>query len=302
MPRIKRIPLAQYMRQMALNSKKSDVYKRNLRSKARMVEAYGKYIGKVIYSNSFTTTLMEDFVYYIRSRPQEYAANTVRNYYDKTTNAITRAYRDGYAVNWGWREVAVKTEEPASISLTTTEIEALFKLKNLSREAYAARELFVIACCTGMRHGDIKELTMDNFSGGNVIRKTKKTGATVIIPQHKFVKEIIRRNNNEIPRLRSQQAYNTMVKRLCRRAGITKKILVERTRGLRVERKLTPKHQLVSSHTARRSLATNMYLAGIPPARIMLITGHTTESAFFRYIRINKQENARELASHPFFN
>lgn len=61
------------------------------------------------------------------------------------------------------------------------------------------------------------------------------------------------------------------------------------------------KWQVISSHTARRSFATNAYLAGIPVFRIMLITGHKTEESFFRYIRIGKAENARELAQHPFF-
>jgi hypothetical protein len=33
----------------------------------------------------------------------------------------------------------------------------------------------------------------------------------------------------------------------------------------------------------------------------MLITGHSTEESFFRYIRINRQENAAILSKHPFF-
>lgn len=152
-----------------------------------------------------------------------------------------------------------------------------------------------------MRHSDVKNLTADNFYNGNVYRRTRKTGFSVVVPQHWMVKEILCRNNNELPAIHSQQAYNTMVKRLCKRAGITDKTLVERTRGTKIVRKQIPKYQLVSSHTARRSLATNMYLAGIPAARIMLITGHTTEQSFFKYIRIGKQENATELSKHIFF-
>jgi hypothetical protein len=85
------------------------------------------------------------------------------------------------------------------------------------------------------------------------------------------------------------------------RAGITDKILVEYTRGHKVIRESKRKYELEGSHTARRSFATNAYLAGIPAARIMLLTGHKTEDAFFRYIRIQKAENAKVLADHPFF-
>jgi hypothetical protein len=34
----------------------------------------------------------------------------------------------------------------------------------------------------------------------------------------------------------------------------------------------------------------------------MKITGHKTESAFLKYIKISKEENARMLAEHPYFN
>lgn len=87
-----------------------------------------------------------------------------------------------------------------------------------------------------------------------------------------------------------------------KRAGITDMVYIERTRGGKVERLSVPRYELVSSHTARRSFATNTYLAGIPAARIMLMTAHSTEEAFFRYIRISRSENAKTLSEHPFFN
>ena len=35
--------------------------------------------------------------------------------------------------------------------------------------------------------------------------------------------------------------------------------------------------------------------------QIMLITGHTTEKNFFRYIKVNREENAKTLANDMFF-
>jgi integrase len=77
--------------------------------------------------------------------------------------------------------------------------------------------------------------------------------------------------------------------------------MYERTVGTRVVKRLVKKYTLVSTHTARRTGATNMYLSGIPVARIMLLTGHKTEQSFFRYIRIEREENAKTLSEHPFF-
>ena len=56
------------------------------------------------------------------------------------------------------------------------------------------------------------------------------------------------------------------------------------------------------TYTARRSFATNAYLAGLPPISIMKITGHKTESSFMKYIKISEKENAIQLKGHEFFN
>jgi integrase len=62
-----------------------------------------------------------------------------------------------------------------------------------------------------------------------------------------------------------------------------------------------PKFKFISTHTARRSFATNLYIADIPAISIMKITGHKTERSFMYYIRISQEENADKLLTHPFF-
>ena len=58
------------------------------------------------------------------------------------------------------------------------------------------------------------------------------------------------------------------------------------------------KWELVTTHTARRSFATNMYKSGFPTLSIMKITGHQTESAFLLYIKVTSEENATRLLEH----
>jgi len=59
---------------------------------------------------------------------------------------------------------------------------------------------------------------------------------------------------------------------------------------------------VIRTHTARRSFATNAYLAGIPMRDIMQITGHRTTESFLKYIRVTKLETAQKLKDHPFFS
>jgi integrase len=74
------------------------------------------------------------------------------------------------------------------------------------------------------------------------------------------------------------------------------------TRGGKNVQETFLKYELVSTHTARRSFATNLYLADIPSITIMKMTGHKTEKAFLRYIRLTQEQNANKLLHHPFFN
>ena len=49
---------------------------------------------------------------------------------------------------------------------------------------------------------------------------------------------------------------------------------------------------LISSHTARRSFATNAYAAGIPLPSIMAVTGHSSEKNLRIYLKLSRQEKA----------
>ena len=50
------------------------------------------------------------------------------------------------------------------------------------------------------------------------------------------------------------------------------------------------------------SFSTNAFLMNIPTISIKKITGHRTEKAFMKYIKISQAENANKLTNHPFFN
>ncbi len=159
----------------------------------------------------------------------------------------------------------------------------------------------MFGCCTGLRFSDLEVLSAIKLGEGHIRITTTKTKNPVVVPLHHFVTKILQRNNYEMPKLPSAQYFNRIVKEVCEIAGIDKDITIERYAGLKFERKTYKKYKLVSSHTARRTFATNAYLAGIKAWRIMLITGHKTEQAFFSYICIDKDENADFLSEHEFF-
>ena len=57
-----------------------------------------------------------------------------------------------------------------------------------------------------------------------------------------------------------------------------------------------PKYELVTSHTARRSGATNLYKLGVlSDQEIRSITGHQSQKVFESYIRIGISEQAQRV-------
>jgi integrase len=165
------------------------------------------------------------------------------------------------------------------------------------------RDLFIIACFTGLRFSDFSELKRENIIEGNKIKiRTNKTDELVMIPLHKLVREILSKYSNEIPKALSNAKMNLNLKHLGVLAKINDMVEVSITKGGKLVKNSVKKSSLICTHTARRSFATNLYLAGIPSITIMKITGHQTEKSFLRYIRISQEENANKLLDHPFFN
>lgn len=123
----------------------------------------------------------------------------------------------------------------------------------------------------------------------------------MVIPLHPIVVEVLQKYQGNIPNSISNQKMNLYVKEIAEAAEINQPIVRSITRGNKREETIQYKHQMISSHTARRSFATNAYLGGVPTISIMKITGHRTEKAFMKYIKISQQENADKLAAHSFF-
>lgn len=166
-----------------------------------------------------------------------------------------------------------------------------------------AKNKFLIGAFTALRVSDFNRLSEVNFKE-NFIRIKPKKGTRknedVVIPIHPIIREILD-NDFDIRTKISDQNINQHIKEVCQLIGLDEMVSVTRTEGSSIVERTSRKYELVTSHTARRSGATNMYLAGIPSISIMKITGHKTEKSFLKYIKISQEENARLLAQHKFF-
>lgn len=196
-------------------------------------------------------------------------------------------------------------EESENIYLSLSEIDTLIEL-DLSDNSRLSkvRDLFIISCFTGLRYSDLIQLgnqsLIDNRTKIKV--KTEKTGEMVIIPLNKKVIEILNKYNGFPEYVISNQKMNEYLKELGVKAKLDEDVYLSCTKNNKICVEPYKKHELITIHTGRRSFATNAFLKGVPTISIMKITGHRTEKAFMKYIKISQADNANKLVNHPFFN
>ena len=176
----------------------------------------------------------------------------------------------------------------------TKELYKEHKIEGSRNGIEETRDLFIIASKTGLRLGDLARLNQSTWDLENKLLtiNTHKTQKRVIIPLAEMVVEIYNKYEGVLPTPRDKTHYNKHIQKCAMLAGIDDDIYVMDKKGGVLTQIAYKKWQLVKSHTARRSFATNMYLKCHDAHLVMSITGHTTEENFLKYICITKEENA----------
>ena len=255
-----------------------------------------------------------DFIEFLQ-KEKNHSHNTVGKYITTLKVMLNRATDDGINTTFQYKlkRFATLKEEVSKIFLNENELVKLYELKFKPYQTglERARDLFLIGCYTALRYSDFTTIqhenivqVWDNDQGKNIDFlkiKTDKTGQVVTIPLHWIVKEIFTKYNYELPPQITNQKFNEHLKELGAMAKIKDKTEVTKTKGGLKVSTYFEKWQLITTHTARRSGATNMYLAGIPALSIMKITGHKTEKVFLKYICIDSEQNAILMQKSKFF-
>jgi integrase len=235
---------------------------------------------------------------------KDYSRNYIYNIINVLKWFLTRTFEAGYHNNdfIKNKEFNYAPEESDSVALNLKEIEDVYYLK-LTGKMEAKRDFFIWGCFVALRIKDLsraKEYIMydDRFEF-----LSSKTGKKVKVPLHWIAKEIYEKYQGKIPTFK-RKALATALPKICRKAKITKKVLVVMTiGGVKVEQVLE-KCDLVQPHTMRRTYCTIMYKEMNPPLKpkqIMLVSGHSTEAQFLKYVKVDEDETVEEMLSHPGF-
>ena len=190
----------------------------------RHVNRYGK--GKRIQFSDLTVSYLLGFKNYLFGR----------NYTDNTVNKILGTIRivlnDATELSlntlndYKSRKLSVPKTEADNIYLTETEIEMLLNLDLRHKPGQErVRDLFVIACYTGLRYSDFSKLKKEDIQTEEKGTKyfnvlLKKTENRVYIPIHPMVEQILIKYGYNLPTGISIQKTNDHLKEICKLAEL----------------------------------------------------------------------------------
>lgn len=264
---------------------------------------------------SFETIDMDfyhDFVEHL-TKTKKHSLNTIGKIIKNVKVVLNDATENGINKNLTFKSkrFIAPAEQSFSIYMNENELLEISNINLISNPKLdTVRDLFLIGCYTGLRYSDYSNIKPENIDIKNNLLEiqTQKTGVTVAIPLHSVVNGILKKYNYLLPKSISNQKTNEYLKELgkrelnfpdnkktkCLHETVTKVITKA---GMETHTNMK-KYELLGTHTARRSFATNLYLSGFPAISIMKITGHTTEKSFMKYIKITPKENAKLLQLH----
>lgn len=232
----------------------------------------------------------------------KHSANTIGKNIRVLKTFLHAAEERGYAVNQAFKRPRFKAivESTDKIYLDKEELAEMYALDLADNPRLErVRDLFIVGAWTGLRFGDLTNLTLDKRKGDEIHTVQVKVSRPLKVVVHPIVDQIWDKYNGNLPINISNDKFNEYIKEvgqmtssLCKEIRITKNI---GGKQVTVKRQ---KWQELSSHACRRSFATNLHNDGVNSFTIMQATGHTTEKAFLAYIRYTPDDHLKTLKSY----
>lgn len=178
---------------------------------------------------------------------------------------------------------------------------------DIPKHLHTTRDLFIIGAFTGQRFGDYSNINPEfifESEGVKMLkRETQKTGEFIAVPLHPVVVQILDKYNYNLPKSKAHQTNNNELKEIYRLAGINYSVGLERHVKGKKTLVYKKKNEWITTHTARRSAATNMLLSGVEEWQVVKICGWKNEKMLRKiYNKLSKEKIAIMASRNAFFS
>ncbi|GAE83319.1 site-specific integrase [Bacteroides reticulotermitis] len=197
--------------------------------------------------------------------------------------AVLNLYNEEVDLPSGYASIlSLKNDVSENAFLNDSEIQKLIKFEPSTRNERLVRNQFVLGCLTGARHSDYINFTHGNIQDERIVYVSQKTHIRAEIPLSPVVERLLKENEEYfmIDKEVSSPTFNATIRSICKQVGINERIKLYQA-GEYVEGE---RWEFVSSHTARRSFATNLYLRGADLYLISKLMGHSSVNQTEGYI------------------
>lgn len=192
--------------------------------------------------------------------------------------------------------IKIRSMKKRIIALTLDELQKLEAVDvSYSVEHTKSRDAFLLGCYSGLRISDLRRLNPLNTRDGFITLKTQKNNKEVQIPIIKAAARILEKYGYHAPKI-SEQALNECIKKVCKKAGITQKIVIDDVKANVSISTTKPKYKHISSHIAGKTfitLAPQLY--GLTPAEIAAIVGKDLKTLINSYFADQGAEARRKI-------
>ncbi|AGO47440.1 site specific recombinase, tyrosine [Cellulophaga phage phi19:3] len=241
------------------------------------------------------SVVLNDFSTYLCDEAK-FAPTTSKRLVGRVKFFLNRAEKIGIKTDPSFKERVYVSKEEGDILVPYLNEEEISRIFNLNLEhdhiLDNIRDSFIISLWSGLRISDFNNnLKADNIEGDYISIKTNKTGSWVTIPLHNQVKFVLSKRFGNLPAKFSDKLFNKHIKTICMLAEIDEDIK-GKLFDKETKRKLTgiyPKYKLISSHSGRRSFASNLH--GFVPNHILSdLGGWSSEKMMLHYVKRTKKK------------
>lgn len=283
-------------------------------------------IGKEFEWKDFTKLNLLDFMCFIsdkiaQSSQKTYCAmiKSVLNMYSEAAEIPCKNYAS---------ILTVKNVKSSNTWLTEDELAKLIAYNPANNLERSIRNQFVIGAYTGCRRSDFLRLDSGNIVGQYIMYVSQKTNIQACVPLKPIVAKYLPHlvsgeklgnippmknretstgeklegvpvKNRSIPsgekfKMYSDVTFNRTIRDICRKCGINERLKLFQA-GQEV---VGEKWEFVSSHTARRSFATNLYLRDCDLYSISRMMGHSSVEMTERYISCGLKPQSKKVLEY----
>lgn len=190
------------------------------------------------------------------------------------------------------KELKAKRVPSEQVVLSADEIRLIENYHPRTEQERWVKAQFLCEYYCLARSSDIQQLTPENIKGDFLTYVSKKTMVATTVPLHKNFVKYFKQRGKTLDRA----SYNRIIKRICKNCGICEEVKLFYHGKMQIR----PKYELIGSHTARRSGATELAKRDVPIATISKLMNHTNTLITSRYIFADTRNLGEEAMN--FFN